>query len=305
MADIYMEAPGGSGKKLDTGVAESCTLQGGNLFLQKIPEGRYAAAASDAATPKVYVDQAKVATAIGLTAAMLKPGETLLGVTGAVVEFARNFDYNGNVQAFVAPYTGYYKLVGYGAQGGTGGNSEWNIRGYGGTGGYGGYVEAVALLQQNDSVSVYVGGMGKTGEIGAHSGTGGAGGYNDGNVGGKASDSGSCGGGGGGGGSTRFIRANVLLCSADGGGGGSGGCYVYNQRGDSGAGGRGGGSNGGAGAVSTSLTSSSWANKDGTGGAGGSFTLNTEQLTLYKGATGQRSGNGSASVTYVGKTPYG
>lgn len=66
------------------------------------------------------------------------------------------FEYTGDVQTFVAPETGLYKLQVWGAQGGTrSGNSAY--------GGKGGYSEGIIKLEEGETVYVYVGGSGDTG----------------------------------------------------------------------------------------------------------------------------------------------
>jgi hypothetical protein len=61
------------------------------------------------------------------------------------------FEYTGDYQEFEAPYTGYYKMECWGAQGGS----------YGGTGGKGAYTSGNVYLTKGQKVYVYVG---QTGE---------------------------------------------------------------------------------------------------------------------------------------------
>lgn len=70
------------------------------------------------------------------------------------------YDYTGNVQCFVAPYTGWYVLKTWGAQGGT---IAHNGDGYGfavGAGGAGGFSQGDIFLTQGEILSIYVGGAG-------------------------------------------------------------------------------------------------------------------------------------------------
>lgn len=83
----------------------------------------------------------------------------------------KNFAYTGNIQTFTAPYTGYYKLEVWGAQGGHNAARE---------AGYGGYSVGVIKLSEDEKLYVGVGGQG-----GSLSGGGsGTGGYNGGAKGG-------------------------------------------------------------------------------------------------------------------------
>ena len=66
-------------------------------------------------------------------------------------EIAYDFPYTGRVQQFSAPYTGYYLLETWGAQGG-------NISGY--TGGFGGYARGVVYLNKGETLYVVSGGAG-------------------------------------------------------------------------------------------------------------------------------------------------
>ena len=78
-----------------------------------------------------------------------------------------NFDYNGTdgtdgeEQTFTVPYTGYYKLETWGAQGGTGlRNGALSSHG-----GYGGYSTGVVYLEKDQVLYINVGGRGKDGVV--------------------------------------------------------------------------------------------------------------------------------------------
>ena len=119
-----------------------------------------------------------------------------------------DFDYTGDIQSFTAPYSGYYKLEVWGAQGGT-------VKPYSGAtvyiGGYGGYSRGVVYLEKDETVYVVVGGQGSY-QQGCSSSSSVAGGYN----GGGASGWGDCYGGisestTSGGGATHISKASDLL----------------------------------------------------------------------------------------------
>ena len=63
------------------------------------------------------------------------------------------FDYTGDVQEFIAPCNGYYKLEVWGAEGGSY-NSTYH-------GGYGGYSTGNIVLNKNEKISIVVGGEGQ------------------------------------------------------------------------------------------------------------------------------------------------
>lgn len=82
-----------------------------------------------------------------------------------------NYDYTGNVQEFIAPYTGTYKLETWGAQGGTDPHGAFNSSdNYGYHGGYGAYSTGSIKLEKGTKLYVFVGEQGyggkteKTGE---------------------------------------------------------------------------------------------------------------------------------------------
>ena len=69
------------------------------------------------------------------------------------------YDYFNDVETFIAPKTGRYKLEVWGAQGGDGKTSmDYNQKG-----GYGGYSKGEVYLKENDKLYVVVGEQGKTG----------------------------------------------------------------------------------------------------------------------------------------------
>ena len=79
-----------------------------------------------------------------------------------LINYSKDFNYTGNEQTLVMPYTGYYKLEVWGAQGG--GGEVVSIPGFytktAGRGGYGAYAVGVSSLNKNSMVYVSVGGQG-------------------------------------------------------------------------------------------------------------------------------------------------
>ena len=82
---------------------------------------------------------------------------------------ASYFSYTGDVQLFIAPEDGYYKVEAYGAQGGTATSL---------VGGNGAYTSGYIFLNENDTLYVYIGGKGNDSTSGTV--TTFAGGYNGG-----------------------------------------------------------------------------------------------------------------------------
>ena len=80
------------------------------------------------------------------------------------------YNYTGDVQTFIAPVTGKYKLETWGAQGGSVDGTY--------SGGYGAYSTGEIKLKQNDIVYIYVGGEGQSTTDGYYEDV--AGGYNGG-----------------------------------------------------------------------------------------------------------------------------
>jgi hypothetical protein len=107
-----------------------------------------------------------------------------------ISEFSKEFDYTGNVQTFVVPIDGNYKIELWGAQGGT---SKYNSDGTGSDvpGGTGGYTAGTIFLKVNQILYVYVGGKGQNGAPSIVA----TGGYNGGGTGGASYQGGSGGGG--------------------------------------------------------------------------------------------------------------
>jgi hypothetical protein len=68
------------------------------------------------------------------------------------IPFSQNFDYTGNVQTLVVPYTGKYKLEAWGAQGGTG--ESYTIS-------RGGYASGELNLTAGQTIYVFVGSQGE------------------------------------------------------------------------------------------------------------------------------------------------
>ncbi len=144
---------------------------------------------------------------------------------GETVIPTSNFGYIATSQAYYVPLTGTYKLEVWGAQGGTGTYSSYTA-----TGGKAGYAKGEINLTANETIYIYVGGQGTSGNSTAVY----AGGYNGGGSGYQYS--------GGGGGATDIRRsgtalANRIIIAAGGGGGGTYSNYT-------GHGGYGGGSSG-------------------------------------------------------------
>ena len=190
-----------------------------------------------------------------------------IGIDGVVYEVSAGaggdesieFDYTGDVQTFIAPKTGAYKLEVWGAQGGSGGAGVH--------GGYGGYSVGTINLNQGDTLYVCVGGKGGGSATSDTSVVG----YNGG---GEANYGGSRGNGGGAThiafttGTLNTLSAtpsNVIIVAGGGGGAGSYGA------GDEGDGGSGGGYFGGHGLFNGSTTgdSYSYTGSGGTQSAGG------------------------------------
>lgn len=219
------------------------------------------------------------------------------------VQSVTNFGYTGGIQTFTAPVAGTYKLVCYGAQGGT----------YRNVGGYGGYAYGNVALSKGQTIYVVVGGVP----------------YNGGGncTGAYASK---------GGGATHMAKRTGLLSTLNSyrsdviivaGGGGGGGDYGTGGTGGGASGGNGNGAGGGRGATqSTGYAFGKARDEAGDnnicGGGGGYFGGYEGQDTVedssdtggggggsgYTGgcisgttgmSNGQKSGNGSASITFV------
>ena len=99
----------------------------------------------------------------------------------------QDFNYTGNVQSYIVPFTGTYKLEVWGAEGGTGSNTNLAAS-------LGGYSSGYKHLNKGDPLYITVGSKGLSYE----GSIGGNGGYNGGGNGGNGGGSfnGGCGGGG-------------------------------------------------------------------------------------------------------------
>lgn len=167
----------------------------------------------------------------------------------SLINYAKDFNYTGNEQTLVMPYTGYYKLEVWGAQGG--GGEVVSGGGYtktAGRGGYGAYAVGLSRLTKNFNLYINVGGQGKMCKL-----TGGvcpgSGGYNGGGY--AWSDTLANGGQetSGGGGATHVATASgllsnlesskqsILIVAAGGGGGGEASRVSNIARGEGGDGG--------------------------------------------------------------------
>lgn len=150
----------------------------------------------------------------------------------SLINYAKDFNYTGNEQTLVMPYTGYYKLEVWGAQGG--GGEVVSGGGYtktAGRGGYGAYAVGISRLTKNSNLYINVGGQGKMCNL-TGAACPGSGGYN----GGGYAWSNTLANGGqetsGGGGATHVAtvsgllsnlessKQSILIVSAGGGGGG-------------------------------------------------------------------------------------
>lgn len=90
------------------------------------------------------------------------------------------FEYTGDYQTFTAPYTGYYNLEVWGAEGG---GSRLSGNTASGIGGKGGYSSGVVRLQAGEKLYIYIGGQGGSNDNGIATGgyNGGGSGYGSGN----------------------------------------------------------------------------------------------------------------------------
>ena len=134
----------------------------------------------------------------------------------SLINYTKDFNYTGNEQTLVMPYTGYYKLEVWGAQGG--GGEVVSGGGYtktAGRGGYGAYAVGLSRITKNSNLYINVGGQGKMCKL-----TGGAcpgsGGYNGGGY--AWSDTSANGGQevSGGGGATHIATSSGLLANLSG-----------------------------------------------------------------------------------------
>lgn len=104
-------------------------------------------------------------------------------------EYSEDFDYTGEYQTFVAPYTGKYTFELWGAQGGTGYYSTQP------TPGLGAYTKGTITLEKGTTLYIYVGGKGGNSANGSSIPTGGYNGGGNGTTDDSRGDSGGAGGG--------------------------------------------------------------------------------------------------------------
>ena len=116
---------------------------------------------------------------------------------GTSVPEVYNYPYEGKIQTFTAPVTGFYKLETWGAQGGTAGSKR---------GGFGGYSTGVVKLFKDETIYIAVGGTGGNASYGR--GRRSTGGYNGGGMAYQVDGHLLAGGGGG---ATHMARKTGLL----------------------------------------------------------------------------------------------
>lgn len=94
------------------------------------------------------------------------------------LNIVKDFDYTGDIQEFIAPVSGYYKLEVWGASGGDGFSEEYKSNTqYGSHAGAGGYSYGTIYLEKGEKIYVIVGGQGTYGsqpQLGGYNGGGGA-----------------------------------------------------------------------------------------------------------------------------------
>lgn len=199
-----------------------------------------------------------------------------------------DFAYKGDVEAFVVPYSGKYKLEVWGAEGGNRGNQP---------GGKGGYASGIATLSKGETVYIYVGGAGNSYAKGYNGG--GTAGYS-GVYGGGASDMRI-------GGSTLFDR----LIVAGGGGsvgassrpGGAGGGLNGQSRSEAyGSGGQGGTQTGAGLRGSFGQGGNGSRAHNGYGGAGGGGWYGGGGVNPDYSADDDRGGGGGSGFVYIGQS---
>ena len=230
----------------------------------------------------------------------VKVGVTLYSGGGGATAGWKKFVFTGSVESFVAPISGTYHLLLWGAQGG---------RAYSDTypGGAGGYAEGDIALSAGDTLYVCIGGAGEEGIPR----TAAAGGYNGGGGGCPyTGDSSNYAAGGGGAShiarSTGLLKdvpiADVLIVA----GGGGGAYYHTNGATFSGPGGTGGGTTGGSGSNgNASYTAGGGGTQSaggaaGTGGVAGSYGMAGTSTQYSAGGGGGLYGGGGARHQYTG-----
>lgn len=239
-------------------------------------------------------------------------------VVGDKVQGSQTFTTSGARQVFTAPATGVYHIDIYGASGAPSSR--------GGTVGKGGRVYGDVSLNKGDTLYVYVGGQGSGKSGGTNGGGNGAGngsGYGGGGGGYTRIDSGSTviavAGGGGGAGSTGGYGGNGGYPNGTVGGkqygnpgqpgtqsrggsggsnyGGSGGAWIGGSNSTTAASGGGGGGAGYYGGGAGGNDYSRYKDVDDSGGGGGSSYISST-LKNSGHATGVRSGNGQATISW-------
>ena len=212
---------------------------------------------------------------------------TYIGAVETIVESDMShrenteYTYYPGYQVYFVPYTGYYKLESWGAQGGFY-NATYR-------GGYGAYTLGYYYAEKGDYIYIYTGGQGTTS---SSAGTAVSGGFNGGGS--------AYGTGAGGGGATHIATGlgtlselstnpNSIILVA----GGGGGAVYYSSASAAGNGGDAGGDTGQPG------TTGGWATRTGQPGTqfeGGTFGLSSTTQCGYAGTFGQGgSGNPSSS----------
>ena len=204
-----------------------------------------------------------------------------------------DFDYTGNQETFITPYTGIYRLETWGAQGGTSVNKSLNRTA---NGGYGGYSSGKINLAANTPLYINVGGQGYE----CPTADSFCGGYNGGGDGGYKYDNIHQNGGGGatdisltsGLLSTKYSSQSDILEVA----GGGGGSYFFSGN-YNGYGGSGGGFKGKTGNVT-------YDGNAGVGGAGGTQEGTEEYFGKSLQSVGKLEKSGGGGGYYGGAITY-
>ncbi|MDD3187267.1 MAG: InlB B-repeat-containing protein [Bacilli bacterium] len=251
-------------------------------------------------TDYVFVGWSVLGTDSSIDGNIFTMGVEEASLTAIWVKTVVTYAYSGSIISFTPTVSGLYMIELWGAAAGAGGGGLCS-GGAGGAAGKGGYVSASATLDSSLTYSIAVGGAGTGGGWGSSYGIGG---YNGG-VNGQGAG-GVSGAGGGGGGATTFKLGSINYLYAKGGGAGGGGAdggYTgttcggcdYRTKGYGGGygGAGGGGTTGGAGAPNSCGAS-------GYAGNSGNYYLNATYMTYISSTTGARSGNGYATITFLG-----
>ena len=209
------------------------------------------------------------------------------------IAYTKNFSYTGSQQSDSVPYTGWYKIETWGAEGGNGQNSD------SGVGGKGGYTTGIVWLTSGTTLYAYIGQQG----IKYSSGNYAPATFNGGGSGGQnylCSSSAVRGGSGGGasdiriGGTTYYER--LIVAGGGGGGssrtginGGAGGGSTGNDGGGGSGGGKGGTQTAGGSAGTTGINERDANQKNGGFGTGGYshvYVIPSTARTAYTGSGG-------------------